>query len=167
MPFGRSGQKGPLSICLLADSGERGPCRYALWPIQAKGALDDIPCGRFGRISTLRPLPYGQIGSFRHKGISARPFKPLLMYPSSISPRRAQISGPPLSENLRRDFFFIFLFKFLLKFPIFGRSLVQLILAALLIYPFGVKDGPKRRFLSSVPFCRFLLGYLVDIPFRG
>ena len=79
----------------------------------------------------------------------------------------AQISGPPLSENLRRDFSFSFLFKFLLKIPLFGRSLVQLILAALLIYPFGVKGGPKRRFLSDVPFGRFLLGYLVDIPFRG
>ena len=77
----------------------------------------------------------------------------------------AQISGPPLSENLRRDFSFIFLFKFLFKFPIFGRSLVQLILAALLIYPFGVKDGPKRRVVSDVPFGRFLFGYLADIPF--
>ena len=48
-------------------------------------------------------------------------------------------------------------FKFALKTAIFGRSLAQLILATLLLYPFGVKEGPKRRFLSDVPFGWFPL----------
>ena len=38
-----------------------------------------------------------------------------------------------------------------------GPTHVQLILAALLLYPFGVKDGPKQHVLSHVPFGRFCL----------
>ena len=39
----------------------------------------------------------------------------------------------------------------------FGRFLAQLIWAALSLYPFEVKEGPERRFLSDVPFDRFRL----------
>ena len=38
-----------------------------------------------------------------------------------------------------------------------GPTHVQLILAALLLYPFGVKEGPKQHVLSYVPFGRFCL----------
>ena len=51
------------------------------------------------------------------------------------------------------------LFRFLIKLPFrnarFGRSLAQLIWAALSLYPFEVKERPGRRFLSDVPFGRF------------
>ena len=40
---------------------------------------------------------------------------------------------------------------------LFGRCRHQLILNALLLYPFGIKEGPKRHFLSDVPFGRFCL----------
>ena len=40
---------------------------------------------------------------------------------------------------------------------LFGRCRHQLILAALLLYPFGIEEGPKRHFLSDVPFGRFCL----------
>ena len=56
-----------------------------------------------------------------------------------------------------RDFSFSFLFKFLFEKAFSGRSLLQLILGALSLYPFGVKEGQKRRFLSDVPFGRFWL----------
>ena len=39
----------------------------------------------------------------------------------------------------------------------FGRCHHQLILAALLLYPFGIKEDPKRHFLSDVPFSQFCL----------
>ena len=65
--------------------------------------------------------------------------------------------GPLPPGNLRRVFSFSFLLKFLLQKVRFGRSLAQLILAALSIYPFEVKEGPERRFLSDVPFGRFCL----------
>ena len=38
-----------------------------------------------------------------------------------------------------------------------GPTHVQLILAALLLYPFEVKEGPKQHVLSYVPFDRFCL----------
>ena len=38
-----------------------------------------------------------------------------------------------------------------------GPTHVQLILAALLLYPFEVKEGPKQHVLSYVPFGRFCL----------
>ena len=63
----------------------------------------------------------------------------------------------PVSENPLRDFSFSFLLKFLFGKALFGRSLAQLLLAALSLYPFGVKEGQKRRFLSNVPFGRFCL----------
>ena len=53
--------------------------------------------------------------------------------------------------------FFHFLLKFLSKNVRFGRSLAQLILGALSLYPFEFKEGPERRFLSDVPFGRFRL----------
>ena len=55
------------------------------------------------------------------------------------------------------QFFFRSLNKFVFRNAHFGRSLAQLILAALSLYPFEVKEGPERRFLSDVPFCRFRL----------
>ena len=56
-----------------------------------------------------------------------------------------------------REFYFCFPFRFVLEKTLFGRSLAQLILAALSLYPFGVKENQKRRFLSDVPFGRFCL----------
>ena len=38
---------------------------------------------------------------------------------------------------------------------LFVRCRHQLILDALLLYPFGIEEGPKRHFLSDVPFGRF------------
>ena len=54
-------------------------------------------------------------------------------------------------------FSFSFLLKFITKNTHFSRSLAQLILAALSLYPLEVKEGPERRFLSDVPLCRFPL----------
>ena len=61
-------------------------------------------------------------------------------------------------------FFFSFLLKFSSKNIHFSRSLAQLILAALSLYPLEVKEGPERRFLSDVPFCRFSLA---TYPYAG
>ena len=61
---------------------------------------------------------------------------------------------PKISGGL---FSFTFLLKFLSKNVRFGRSLAQLILGALSLYPFEVKEGPERRFLSDVPFGPFRL----------
>ena len=64
-----------------------------------------------------------------------------------------------------RDFSFSFLFKFLFGKALFGRSLVQLILAALSLYPFGVKEGglspPPRPVTGGPP----LSGALSLYPF--
>ena len=54
-------------------------------------------------------------------------------------------------------FFFHFPFETSIENARFGRSLAQLILGALSLYPFEVKEGPERRFLSDVPFGRFRL----------
>ena len=64
-----------------------------------------------------------------------------------------------------RDFSFSFLFKFLFEKAVFGRSLAQLILAALSLYPFGVKEGQKQRLLSYVPFCLFCLALYLSADF--
>ena len=40
---------------------------------------------------------------------------------------------------------------------LFGRRRHQLILDALLLYPLGIEEGPKRHFLSDVPFGWFCL----------
>ena len=67
---------------------------------------------------------------------------------------------------------FSFLLKFLSENVSFGRSLAQLILGALSIYPFSVQKGPERRSLSDVPFGRFryrrhsVVGGSVGLPFR-
>ena len=55
------------------------------------------------------------------------------------------------------DFFLHFPFEVSIKNVRFGRSLAQLILGALSIYLFSVKEGPERRSLSDVPFGRFRL----------
>ena len=55
------------------------------------------------------------------------------------------------------DFFLHFPFEISIKNVRFGRSLAQLILGALSLYPSEVKEGPERRFLSDVPFGRFRL----------
>ena len=63
--------------------------------------------------------------------------------------------GPLPPENLRRVFSFSFLLKFLLKNVRFGRSLAQLILAALSIYPFGIKGGRNGASLAMYPSVGF------------
>ena len=78
---------------------------------------------------------------------------------------RVRVSGPPLPENLRRYFPFCFLLMFLLKIIFPGRSLAQLILAALSLYPFEVKESTELRFLSYVPCCRFLLPTYPSVRF--
>ena len=55
------------------------------------------------------------------------------------------------------EFFLHFPFEISIKNVRFGRSLAQLILSALSLYPFEFKEGPERRFLSDVPFGRFCL----------
>ena len=64
-----------------------------------------------------------------------------------------------------RDFSFSFPFKFLSKNVHFGRFLAQLILAALMLYPFEVKEAPELRFLSYAPFCRFSLPTYPSVRF--
>ena len=88
---------------------------------------------------------------------------PYVRFPLFTSPP-GRVSGPPLPENLWRIFSFDFLFKFVLKTATFGRSLAHLILATLLLFPFGVKEGSKRRFSSAMyPFGWFCL---FTYPFR-
>ena len=55
------------------------------------------------------------------------------------------------------DFSLHFPFAISIKNVRFGRSLAQLILDALSLYPFEVKERPERRFLSDVPLGRFRL----------
>ena len=71
------------------------------------------------------------------------------------------------SKRSVRDFSFSFLFKFLFGKPFFGRSLVQLILAALSLYPLGVKEGQNQRLLSYVPFGRFCLAMYPSADFAA
>ena len=66
-----------------------------------------------------------------------------------------------------RDLSFNFLFRFLFEKALFGRSLAQLILAALSLYPFGVKDGQKQRFLSDAPFGRFSESLARRLPLQA
>ena len=66
-----------------------------------------------------------------------------------------------------RDFSFSFLLKFLFGKALFGRSLAQLILAALSFYPFGVKEKPKRRFLSDVLFGELCLDMYPSADFAA
>ena len=91
------------------------------------------------------------------EGVRALINAPFRYKHASFCSRRLQVSGPPLPENLWQIFSFDFPFKFALKTAIFGRSLAQLVLATLLLYPFGVKEGPERRLLSDVPFNHFSL----------
>ena len=55
------------------------------------------------------------------------------------------------------EFFLHFPFEISIKNVRFGRSLAQLILGALSLYPFEFEEGPERRFLSDVPFGRLRL----------
>ena len=119
-----------LVHCFYADPRQGSAGFGGVWP---QGYVDK------GRLSLPQPLIDAP---FRYKH-------------SSVCFRRLQVSGPPLPENLWRIFSFDFLFKFAFKTAIFGRSLAQLVLATLLLYPFGVKEGPKRRVLSDVPFGQF------------
>ena len=50
------------------------------------------------------------------------------------------------------EFSFDFLLKIVSKNTVFGRSLAQLILAALSLCLYEVKKSPERRFLSDAPF---------------
>ena len=54
-------------------------------------------------------------------------------------------------------FFLHFPFEISINNVRFGRALAQLILGALSLYPFEVKEGPEGRFLSDVPFGLFRL----------
>ena len=67
---------------------------------------------------------------------------------------------PAALRKIVADFFLLFPFEFSIKHVRFGRSLAQLILGALSIYPFEVKEGPERRFLRDVPFGPFRLSGL-------
>ena len=64
---------------------------------------------------------------------------------------------PAAFRKFVAEFFLHFPFGISIKNVRFGRSLAQLILAALSLYPFGAKENQKRRFLSDVPFGRFCL----------
>ena len=69
-------------------------------------------------------------------------------------------------------FFLLFPVEISIKNARFGRALAQLILGALSLYPFEVKEGPGRRFLIDVPFGSFQAegyiskgrGFLSDAP---
>ena len=65
-----------------------------------------------------------------------------------FSGRRARVACPSLPEDLRRDFSFSFPFSFHLKNVVFGRSLVQLILAALSLYLSELRKAPERACLA-------------------
>ena len=73
----------------------------------------------------------------------------------------------PRFPKIRAGFFLQFSLKFLFEKALFGRSLAQLILAALSLYPFGVKENQKRRFLSDVPFGRFCLAMYPSADFAA
>ena len=89
---------------------------------------------------------------------------PFGRFPYSLARRLAKICG---------GIFPFFPVEFSIKNVRFGRSLAQLILGALSLYPFEVKERPVRRFLSDVPFGRFrryrrpsVVGGTVALPFR-
>ena len=69
--------------------------------------------------------------------------------------------------KIRAGISFSFLFRFLFEKVLFGRSLAQLILGALSLYPFEVKEGPERRFLSDVPFGPFCLAMYHSADFAA
>ena len=64
---------------------------------------------------------------------------------------------PAAFRKFVAGFFFQFPFKVPFENVHFGRFLAQLILAALSLYPFEVKEGQERRFLTDVPLGRFCL----------
>ena len=73
----------------------------------------------------------------------------------------------PRFPKIRAGFFLQFSLKFLFEKALFGRSLAQRILAALSLYPFGVKEDQKRRFLSDVPFGQFCLAMYPSADFAA
>ena len=73
----------------------------------------------------------------------------------------------PRFPKIRAGFLLQFSLKFLFEKALFGRSLAQRILAALSLYPFGVKEDQKRRFLSDVPFGRFCLAMYPSADFAA
>ena len=73
----------------------------------------------------------------------------------------------PRFPKICAGFFLQFSLKFLFEKFLFGRSLAQRILAALSLYPFGVKEDQKRRFLSDVPFGQFCLAMYPSADFAA
>ena len=67
------------------------------------------------------------------------------------------------SRELMTGFFLQFPLRVSLEKRPFRSTLAQLILAALSIYLFDVKEGPEGGFLSDVPFRPFRITY---VPFR-
>ena len=66
-----------------------------------------------------------------------------------------------------RNFSFSFLFKSLFEKALSGRSLAHLILAALSLYPPGIKESRKRLFLGDVPYGRFCLAMYPSADFAA
>ena len=89
---------------------------------------------------------------FQAKGCAVRDGASLAMHPGWF-PYSLARRLPKICAGL---FSFTFLLKFLSKSVRFGRSLAQLILAALSLYPFGLRKA-KKGALSSV--------FLRDVPF--
>ena len=71
---------------------------------------------------------------------------PFGRFPEALASRRPSVRG---------EIFLSFLIKSFIRNAHFGRSLAQLILAALSLYPFEVKEGPAQRILSDVPSGRY------------
>ena len=89
----------------------------------------------------------------RPKGTSTEEGASLVMYllDGFPNPRRATFK-----KSVAR-FSFSFLLSFISETVHVGRSLAQLTLAALSLYPVEAKEGPERRIFSDVLFCRFPL----------
>ena len=64
-------------------------------------------------------------------------------------------------------FSFSSLLSFLSENVHFGRSLAQLTLAALSLYPVEAKESPERHVFSDVPFCRFPLATYPSVGFAA
>ena len=94
------------------------------------------------------------------RGYVSKEWRFLSDAPSESLPRR-------LLKNCGRIFSSVSLLNFLQKNLRFGRSLAQLILAALSLYPSEVKEGPELRFLSYVPCCRFSLPTYPSVGFTA
>ena len=139
-------------------------CSLLMYPLAKKEGnfLLMYPLFVFPYLRTLRAVFSETMCFYAHPRQGPAETWRLLMHPTVTSTPPSALAG---FESLARRFpkicgrfcSFDFLFKLALKTAIFGRSLAQSILATLLLYPFGVKGGPKRRFLSDVPFGQFCL----------